>query len=144
MIENDDMIEQIESHNEEMMRTEKSEGVVVNHRIQHAILGIADESGELVTALKAATYYNRPFDMVNLKEELGDMWWYYTLFLDEIAVMEGKSVTQVFKEILAMNKKKLRTRYPEGYSDDKANQRDLAKERMVLEDAQENKEKAQK
>ncbi len=137
------MIEQFERHNEEMLRTEKSEGVVVNHRIQHAILGIADEAGELITALKAATYYNRPFDLINLKEELGDTWWYYTLFLDEIATIERKTVTQVFEEILAMNKKKLRTRYPDGYSDDKANKRDLEAERTALEDGQETKEKTQ-
>jgi len=139
MNEHNGMIEQIEDYNEEMLRTEKSERADVNQRIQHAILGLADEAGELIGALKAATYYNRDFDMTNLKEELGDTWWYYTLFLDTIASIEGKTVTQVFEEILAMNKKKLRTRYPDGYSDAQANKRDLPAERKALEDAEEKK-----
>ena len=116
-----------------MRRTEKSTVWQMNERILHGILGMADEAGELISVVKSALYYNKEIDLINIKEELGDMWWYYCLELDEIAVLEHKTPSEVFEEIFAMNKAKLKTRYPNKYSDEKALNRDLDKERKALE-----------
>jgi hypothetical protein len=121
---------------EVMQRTEVSLPHPVNPRLEHGILGKADEAGELITLLKAAKFYKRPIDMVNLKEELGDDWWYFTLLIDEIANIEERTREQVFDEILTMNRMKLEARYKDNqYSDEQANERDLDKERAALEGA---------
>ena len=123
----------VEDGVKEMLRTETSPPIVINSRILHGIMGIVDEAGELNTIAKAKIYYNKEIDMVNLKEELGDLWWYFRLLLDEIAVIENSTPAQVFESIAEMNKAKLHERYPEKYSDKAATNRDLNRERKELE-----------
>lgn len=94
-------------------------------RLVHALLGIGSESGELQDQLKRHLVYGKELDIVNLKEELGDLMWYCALALDEI----GSS----FDEVMAMNIAKLRARYPAGFTEDKALNRDVEAERRVME-----------
>lgn len=42
-------------------------------RLIHAILGIAGETGELTDVVKKHILYNKPLDVVNVKEECGDL-----------------------------------------------------------------------
>ena len=77
-------------------------------RLMHAVLGVSGESGELVDAVKKHIMYNKPLDVENVKEEIGDLCWYISLALDEI----GSS----FEEVMKMNIAKLSKRYPNGYS----------------------------
>lgn len=147
MLEEESLEKFIENDIQRVLRTEKSEMAPVNPRIEHAILGIADEAGELVSALKAMIYYDKPIDIVNLKEELGDLWWYFRLFLSELAVIateerfknfreEGTiSPADIFKEISAMNAAKLSVRYKDGFSEEAARNRDLDGERDAMEKA---------
>ncbi len=112
----------------------------LNKRMCHAISGMTDEAGELFTMLYPHMYYNRDLDFTNIKEELGDLWWYFNLALQELASLDGSIPQEVFAEVIAMNKAKLSKRYSEGgYSDKQANVRDLQAERKVLEDAEEKK-----
>lgn len=118
---------------EDMLRTEKSEIAPMNPRIEHVILGFGDEAGELLGAMKATKYYSRDFDYTNFKEELGDIWWYFRLALHELATMEGTTAEKMFDQIMEMNSAKLHARYPEGFSENEATNRDLAKERAAME-----------
>ena len=43
---------------------------------QHMMLGMQTEFGEIADAIKKNIAYNRPIDVVNIKEELGDVIWY--------------------------------------------------------------------
>jgi len=97
-----------------------------NHDIMHAIYGISTEAGELLDALKKATYYGKPLDKVNLKEETGDLL-YYVAVLCHCCRWD---LEDVFDVVI----KKLRTRYPEGFSQHHALNRDLQAEREVLEE----------
>lgn len=100
-------------------------------RLLHAVMGLATESGELMDALKKHFFYGKPLDFVNLKEEFGDKEWYTALGLD--ALMSG------YEEIWETNINKLRARYkdlsgnPNKFTEDAAINRDLVKEREVLE-----------
>jgi phosphoribosyl-ATP pyrophosphohydrolase len=67
----------------------------------------------------------RVFDRVNLVEEIGDVMWYLALLADELGVS--------FEEIWEKNINKLRQRYPEKYSVEQSEHRDLASERKILE-----------
>lgn len=44
--------------------------------MMHAAVGIAGEAGELLDAIKKVVIYNKPIDMLNIIEELGDLEFY--------------------------------------------------------------------
>ena len=75
----------------------------------HAILGIAGESGEIVDAVKKHVIYNKPLDIANMREEIGDIMWYIALACRTLDFDLG--------EILEENIAKLQKRYPDKYSD---------------------------
>ena len=92
--------------------------------LTHAILGIYTEAGELLQALSQALQ-GEDLDAVNLTEELGDLLWYLAL----LEAKGGISLTEARKK----NIQKLKTRYPERFSSEAANSRDLDAERKALE-----------
>lgn len=94
--------------------------------ISHAIIGIASEAGELLGVIKAAMFYGRPMDMVNLDEEIGDIMWYIGIYCNARAT--------TIEQICETNNKKLRARFPNKFTEEAANNRDLAKERTILEE----------
>ena len=96
----------------------------INARILHAAVGIFTEAGEVLDAVITSLESGK-LDLVNLHEEIGDINWYTAILLDET---KGN-----FDEILDRNIAKLKARYPEKFSDQQAESRDLAKERGILE-----------
>lgn len=96
-----------------------------NEDLLHATLGLAGESGEIVDQVKAHLFYGRPLDKINLKEELGDKLWY-------IAMLAGWLGTTI-EELMELNIAKLRARFPDKFTEELANYRNLANERKVLE-----------
>jgi len=88
--------------------------------ILHMAVGIAGEAGELLDAIKKHVIYNKPLDLVNVIEELGDLEFY----------MEGlRQLVNITRELtLDNNINKLLTgekaRYGKGeYSDEQAQDR---------------------
>lgn len=94
-------------------------------RLTHAVTGICTESGEFLDMLKKHVNYGKPFDKVNAVEEIGDILWYIAIACDELDIS--------LEAVMYMNIEKLKTRYPEKYTDEKAINRDVDKERNVLE-----------
>lgn len=78
-------------------------------RINHAMLGLASEVGELAGTVKKWHAYNQELDVRNIQEELGDILWYMALLCN----IKGLS----FGEIAQDNLAKLAKRYPERYTD---------------------------
>ena len=97
----------------------------VTPRMEHAIMGLVTEAGELLDQIKKAKIYGKDLDLVNLIEEFGDIMWYSALLSDELKVD--------FEDVWERNIKKLSSRYPEKYSHEKALNRNLDKERKILE-----------
>lgn len=96
----------------------------LNGNIVHAIYGLCTEAGEISEAfLKAAE--NGNFDEVNLKEEAGDLLWYLAMLFRELDTD--------FDEVATTNINKLKARFPEKFTQDNAYNRDLDKEREILE-----------
>lgn len=94
--------------------------------INHMFLGMDTELGELKDVFKKNLAYGKPIDWTNVHEEVGDLFWYLFNFcrinsIDPHQVMER-------------NIQKLKTRYPEGFTHDKALNRDLTAERVKLEE----------
>jgi len=91
----------------------------------HAVLGIGTEAGEIQDLVKKNMFYNKPLDILTLKEECSDLLHYIQMLIEAT----GSSL----EEIMAINIAKLTTRYPDGYTRDKALVRDKVAERKAME-----------
>jgi len=91
--------------------------------VLHGLLGIITESSEIAEILVEAD--KQPFDVVNLKEELGDLLWYMALICKELDI--------TFEELMRINMAKLKKRFPDKFTGDAAINRDVEAEREVLE-----------
>jgi len=94
-------------------------------RLLHAGIGLSTESGEFLDALKKHIFYGKELDKVNLAEEMGDLFWYLAIVSDELGVK--------MEDVMDRNIQKLKARYGEKFSEDKAENRDLNTERQILE-----------
>ena len=91
----------------------------------HGILGIATESVELIQAINKAIVTKEEFDVVNMKEEIGDIMWYIALLCNTHNID--------LKQVMQTNIDKLKQRFPEKFTTENANNRDLKAEREILE-----------
>ena len=91
----------------------------------HMVLGMQTEVAEIADVYKKTIAYKKPLDFVNIKEEIGDVMWY----IANLCNMNGWDL----REILATNISKLEARYPEKFTEELALNRNLSKERGVLE-----------
>lgn len=94
-------------------------------RLLHAGIGLSTESGEFLDALKKHIFYGKELDKVNLAEEMGDLFWYLAIVSDELGVD--------MEDVMERNIIKLKARYGEKFSEEKAENRDLNTEREILE-----------
>ena len=93
-------------------------------RLLHGFMGTATESGEGLEAL-AKMHSGEELDKVNVAEELGDLFWYSALIADETET--------TFEREMDRNIEKLAKRHGKTYNDKKVMDRDLDKERSILE-----------
>lgn len=93
--------------------------------VLHSIIGAATEAGELIEALRAVVVEGKPFDEVNMREEVGDVFWYFAILADTCGFK--------FEESQRVNIAKLRARYPNKFTAFDANNRNLSFERSILE-----------
>lgn len=77
--------------------------------------GLAGESGEVLDIVKKWIFHENGLDRDHLKKELGDVMWYVAM------ICESAGFT--LDEIMKMNIDKLKSRYPEGFDTQRANNR---------------------
>ena len=90
----------------------------------HAAVGVATESAELVDQVKKHIIYGNELDKTNLLEECGDILWYMAIIL--------RNYDSSFEKVMEANIEKLKVRYPDKFSQEKCNNRDLGKEDDIL------------
>lgn len=93
-------------------------------RLLHAGIGLSTESGEFLDALKKHIFYGKELDRVNLVEEVGDLFWYIAIVADELGFK--------IEDVMENNISKLKARYGDKFSEEKAENRDLETERNIL------------
>jgi NTP pyrophosphatase (non-canonical NTP hydrolase) len=91
----------------------------------HMVIGVATEAGELLDVYKKNLAYRKPMDRVNIGEEIGDCLWYLINLCDMLKIDP--------ETVMELNVAKLRERYPEKFTAEKAINRDLDAERKTLE-----------
>jgi len=101
--------------------------VIAKIDLLHGAIGLCTEVGELQDQVKRHMFYGKPLDVVNIEEELGDIMWFCAIIC--------KSLDLSLDVILQKNIAKLRARYPEKFTEEKADManRNLKEERKVLE-----------
>jgi|TARA_Y100000034_G_C6866891_1_gene395227 NTP pyrophosphatase (non-canonical NTP hydrolase) len=91
----------------------------------HMVMGIATEAGELLDAYKKHFAYGKELDTVNVGEEIADIMWYVHNLCRILDIDMG--------DMLQKNIDKLKARFPDKFDSGKALNRDLGKERSILE-----------
>lgn len=91
----------------------------------HGIMGISTEAGELMDVMKKKLAYGKVVDIVNVKEEIGDVMWY----IGYLCATQGWNL----EDIMERNIEKLKVRFGDKFSMHKALNRNLEAEREVLE-----------
>lgn len=99
--------------------------VDVNPRLYHACVGVFTEAGEMLEAILKHVELKKDLDIINLREEFGDAFWYLAIGIDETGGEPG--------QVTERNIDKLRVRFPEKFNSNQANNRDLDAERAALE-----------
>ncbi len=96
-------------------------------RLNHAVIGMTGEVGELASTMQKWLHYGQPLDKVNVEEELGDLLWYVALACNAL----GVSMESVMEKNIA----KLKKRYPDKYTEELAREenRNRESERRALE-----------
>lgn len=89
-------------------------------RLLHGAMGLDTESGEIMDSMKRHIIYGSDLNVVNIREELGDIMWYVALICDELEI--------TIEQICQDNIDKLRKRYPDKFTRELAENRDVANE----------------
>ncbi len=90
----------------------------------HAAMGLCTESAEILDLYKKGIFYGRRISQVDILEELGDTL-HYLQMLCNIHDF-------TLDDLIETNMAKLKLRYPNGYSDNSAINRDKLAERKIF------------
>ena len=94
----------------------KEEMTPTQCNLLHMGVGVSTEANELLDAIKKHVIYQKPLDVENVKEELGDLLFYMSNLMQSVGLS--------FEEILQHNIDKLSVRYSKGsYSNAQAQER---------------------
>lgn len=93
-------------------RTARKANDTPEKRFVNFSFGLTGETGEVIDCLKKHLFHGHPLDREKLKIELGDVMWYVAT----LATTAGLSL----EEIAVANIEKLKTRYPEGFSEERS------------------------
>jgi len=74
----------------------------------HATMGMTGEAGEVSEIIKKHIFYHKPLDIHHLKEEMGDVLFYFVWLLDEVGL--------TLEEVMDYNIDKLSKRYPDEFN----------------------------
>jgi len=128
-------MEKIEDHSkvkeirEFVLRLEASRGRDVKYRLHHAATGLSTEAGEILSEVKKLVYYHAPLTdevITRLIDELADEFHYLIMATNILEISIDK--------LIDVNVAKLTARYPNGYTDSKALNRDIEDERKAMEE----------
>lgn len=95
-------------------------GLVTNIRLMHGCMGVTKEGGELLSLCEKLVYYGQRIRVEDIAKEAGDVLWYLAEILNAVGLQ--------MEDVMKANIAKLRARYPESYTDEKALHRDLEAE----------------
>ena len=78
----------------------------------YTVLGLVGESGEVADLTKKWLYHQHEYNQQRFLDELGDVGWYWA--------MACKAHNLTLEEVMDYNIKKLKERYPDGFSSERS------------------------
>lgn len=96
------------------MRT-ANKSLPADEKLLNAVMGMCGEAGEAIDLLKKHRAQGAALDIDRLVKEVGDCLWY----IAEFAEASGVSLAEIAQRNIA----KLKARYPEGFSEERSNNR---------------------
>jgi NTP pyrophosphatase (non-canonical NTP hydrolase) len=96
-------------------------------RINHAVVGLAGEVGELSQLLERWVYYGQSLSVPDVEEEVGDCLWYIALLCTAVGIPMERAMEG--------NLAKLKARFPHKFTEEAAANRDPTAERKASEEA---------
>ena len=96
------------------MRT-ANKNLPADEKLLNAVMGMCGEAGEAIDLLKKHRAQGAALDIDRLAKEVGDCLWY----IAEFAEASGISLAEIAQRNIA----KLKARYPEGFSEERSNNR---------------------
>lgn len=96
-----------ESYRADVMRTVRQD-LSQRDRMIAGALGLCGESGELAENLKKVIFHGHPLNEAALRNELGDVLWYWVFLCETL----GFAVD----DVMTANVEKRRKRFPEGFT----------------------------
>lgn len=97
----------INEYQKEALRTAPTNWRDPIEPLENGLMGLNGEAGEAIDILKKHLFQGHPLDCEHLAKELGDVAWYLAV--------SAAALGYTLEEVLEMNVKKLRARYPEGF-----------------------------
>lgn len=98
-------------------------------RINHAVVGLAGEVGELAQLLERWVYYGQSLPIPDVEEEVGDCLWYIALLCNAVGIPMERAMEG--------NLAKLKARFPHKFTEEAAANRDPTAERKASDEAME-------
>jgi NTP pyrophosphatase (non-canonical NTP hydrolase) len=98
-------------------------------RINHAVVGLAGEVGELAQLLERWVYYGQSLPIPDVEEEVGDCLWYLALLCTAVGIPMERAMEG--------NLAKLKARFPHKFTEEAAAKRDPTAERKASDEAME-------
>lgn len=96
------------NYREEVLRTANAGNTSWLGKLGMGGMGLAGEAGEVCDLLKKTIFHGKDLDEKKLVKELGDVRWY----MEYLMIATGITMEEVERE----NIKKLRERYPNGFT----------------------------
>lgn len=103
-----------DEYQRQAMRT-ANKSLPADEKLLNAVMGMCGEAGEAIDLLKKHRAQGAALDIDRLVKEVGDCLWY----IAEFAEASGVSLAEIAQRNIA----KLKARYPEGFSEERSNNR---------------------
>lgn len=103
-----------DEYQRQAMRT-ANKNLPADEKLLNAVMGMCGEAGEAIDLLKKHRAQGAALDIDRLAKEVGDCLWY----IAEFAEASGVSLAEIAQRNIA----KLKARYPEGFSEERSNNR---------------------
>jgi len=94
---------------QQVCKTTARKGKSVNEDLCNFGLGLTGEAGDIASCIKKLIFHKNESIKQGIKENIGDMMWYTAMICN--------SMNWNFEKILEENIKKLKTRYPQGFTE---------------------------
>lgn len=83
-----------------------------NIRLNHSIIGMINELGEISSLLQKKIYYGHRVEEIRWLDEYGDLLWHFVQGLNTLGI--------TLEQVMEANLKKLKVRYPSAFDQDLA------------------------